>query len=311
MAIQNRRGAYVDFDPSKMVAGEWAVVQTGYPGSSRGRAVFMAFDNAQIERMATYEDMEENIDEATADIQATLTQNVSAAVSSANQAASAANTAKDNANAATASATQAAQSASTAASNAATAATNAAAAAQDAQDATEAAETAIAAAETATDAANAATTNATAATTSATEAATNAGLAASSATQAAANAVAVANAAQLVANEAQATAEEAERILEEGAVSSFNGRAGAVVPTDQDYDATMIEYDTNISVADQLLSNATDIGANSLQLASLLAAYVDRTTPEYNLDTTAAAGTTDGDLYAAITALGWESEVLD
>lgn len=29
------------------------------------------------------------------------------------------------------------------------------------------------------------------------------------------------------------------------------------------------------------------------------------------LDTTAAAGTTDGDLYAAITALGWESEVID
>lgn len=29
------------------------------------------------------------------------------------------------------------------------------------------------------------------------------------------------------------------------------------------------------------------------------------------LDTTAAAGTTDGDLYAAITALGWNSEVID
>lgn len=28
------------------------------------------------------------------------------------------------------------------------------------------------------------------------------------------------------------------------------------------------------------------------------------------LDTTAAAGTTDGDLYAAIVALGWESEVI-
>lgn len=29
------------------------------------------------------------------------------------------------------------------------------------------------------------------------------------------------------------------------------------------------------------------------------------------LDATAAAGTTDGDLYAAITALGWESEVIE
>lgn len=29
------------------------------------------------------------------------------------------------------------------------------------------------------------------------------------------------------------------------------------------------------------------------------------------LDTTAATGTTDGDLYAAIQALGWESEVIE
>ena len=32
---------------------------------------------------------------------------------------------------------------------------------------------------------------------------------------------------------------------------------------------------------------------------------------EIDMDTSAAAGTTDGDLYAAITALGWESEVID
>lgn len=38
--------------------------------------------------------------------------------------------------------------------------------------------------------------------------------------------------------------------------------------------------------------------------------HVDKTNPYYDLDTTAAAGTTDGDLYAAITALGWESEVI-
>lgn len=29
------------------------------------------------------------------------------------------------------------------------------------------------------------------------------------------------------------------------------------------------------------------------------------------LDTTAAAGTTDGDLYAAIVALGWENDVIE
>ena len=33
--------------------------------------------------------------------------------------------------------------------------------------------------------------------------------------------------------------------------------------------------------------------------------------PYYSLDTTAATGTTDGDLYAAITALGWQSDVIE
>lgn len=38
--------------------------------------------------------------------------------------------------------------------------------------------------------------------------------------------------------------------------------------------------------------------------------YVDKTSPMYDLDTTAAVGTTDGDLYAAIQTLGWESDVI-
>lgn len=76
MAIQNRRGAYNDFDPTKMLEGEWAVVKSGDPNSERGRSVYMAFENGQVERMATYDDMEYNIDQATTDIQNTLTQNV-------------------------------------------------------------------------------------------------------------------------------------------------------------------------------------------------------------------------------------------
>lgn len=73
MAIQNRRGTYSDFDPQKLVAGEWAVVQSGDPNSSRGKAVYMAFNTGDVERMATYEDMAENIQNATADIHAELT----------------------------------------------------------------------------------------------------------------------------------------------------------------------------------------------------------------------------------------------
>lgn len=43
---------------------------------------------------------------------------------------------------------------------------------------------------------------------------------------------------------------------------------------------------------------------------SILDACVSRETPHYTLDTAAASGTTDGDLYAAITSLGWASDVI-
>lgn len=57
------------------------------------------------------------------------------------------------------------------------------------------------------------------------------------------------------------------------------------------------------NVAD-ISTNATNITTNTTDIAILLAGKVD-------LDTTAAAGTTDGDLYAAIVALGWEAEVIE
>lgn len=37
----------------------------------------------------------------------------------------------------------------------------------------------------------------------------------------------------------------------------------------------------------------------------------NRYTPTFDLDTSAAPGTTDGDLYAAITQLVWQSEVIE
>lgn len=86
MAIQNRRGAYNDFDPQKMVPGEWAVVTSGDPNSERGKAVYMAFDVGDVERMATYEDMLENIDSATSDIQEQFTEDVNTAIADANDA---------------------------------------------------------------------------------------------------------------------------------------------------------------------------------------------------------------------------------
>lgn len=68
MAIQNRRGSYSDFDKSKLVSGEWAVVTSGDPASNSGRSVYMCFEPGQVKRMATYEDMTDNITNATADV---------------------------------------------------------------------------------------------------------------------------------------------------------------------------------------------------------------------------------------------------
>ena len=108
MAIQNRRGTYNNFDPQRLVPGEWAVVLSGDPNSSRGRAVYMAFEAGDVERMATYEDMEENIESAVTDIQEQFTDELTAKIS-------AANTATQNAVSATQDAQTAAQAAQTAA----------------------------------------------------------------------------------------------------------------------------------------------------------------------------------------------------
>lgn len=56
MAIQMRRGAYSDFDPTKMVAGEWAIVTSGDPTTVTGRAVYHCFVAGQVEKIASYTD---------------------------------------------------------------------------------------------------------------------------------------------------------------------------------------------------------------------------------------------------------------
>ena len=53
MAIQNRRGQYTHFDPSKMVAGEFAVVQSGDENTTSGKAVYMAFGSGDVQRLVT------------------------------------------------------------------------------------------------------------------------------------------------------------------------------------------------------------------------------------------------------------------
>lgn len=91
MAVQTRRGAYENFDPNKLLAGEWATVLSGDPNASDGRAAYLCFDPGEVKRMATYEDMEENINAVTDDIVEELTTEVNAATSAANTAAQNAN----------------------------------------------------------------------------------------------------------------------------------------------------------------------------------------------------------------------------
>lgn len=111
MAIQSRRGAYGDFDPNKMLPGEWASVLKDDPKAQDGKAVYMCFSAGDVKRMATYEDMKNNIQEATAEIieqaKEEVTEDTKAAKESAAQAESSAKTAKEKASAAEKSASNA------------------------------------------------------------------------------------------------------------------------------------------------------------------------------------------------------------
>lgn len=117
MAIQNRRGAYADFDKSKMVAGEIAVVQSGDPNGSDGTAVYVAFQSGNAKRLTTHEDIVNEISNATEEITNELVEtfeqdvadDLSAAQTAASNASTSASTASTKASEAAASATQAAQ----------------------------------------------------------------------------------------------------------------------------------------------------------------------------------------------------------
>ena len=57
MAIQNRRGEYQNFVPSKMVPGEIAVVQSGDPTSTDGKAIYVCTAAGNVKRLASYEEL--------------------------------------------------------------------------------------------------------------------------------------------------------------------------------------------------------------------------------------------------------------
>lgn len=68
MAIQDRLGNYDKFNPDKLLPGEWATVVSGDPKASDGRAVYKCFEAGNVKRMATYEDMIDNVEEVSTDV---------------------------------------------------------------------------------------------------------------------------------------------------------------------------------------------------------------------------------------------------
>lgn len=121
---RQRGGPYSKFDKTKTLPREFQIVESGDPNSKDGRAVYIAFEAGEPKRLSTYEDMQEDIDNATEEIQGTLAAGVDkkikeadAAITSAKSAATKANTATTNANKATDSANKAADNANKAVEN--------------------------------------------------------------------------------------------------------------------------------------------------------------------------------------------------
>lgn len=134
MAITMRKGQKSDFDPSKMLPGEWAVA---VDSDTNNQVIWMCFSAGTVKRMMTVEDAAAQIEEATKtatddikadyisilnDIKAACAASASSAKTSETNAASSASTASTKANAASSSATAAAGSATAAASSASAAA---------------------------------------------------------------------------------------------------------------------------------------------------------------------------------------------
>ena len=69
MAIQFRRGQYSQFDKSRLVAGEPAVVLSGDPNVTDGKAFYICFAAGDVKRLATAEDFAEYLAGELSDMQ--------------------------------------------------------------------------------------------------------------------------------------------------------------------------------------------------------------------------------------------------
>lgn len=65
------------------------------------------------------------------------------------------------------------------------------------------------------------------------------------------------------------------------------------------------------AIGAQVTANITDIDTNANDIATNTADITNLKAGKIDLATSAQAGTTDGDLYTAIVALGWENDVIE
>ena len=123
MAITMRHGPYSKFDPQKLRTAEGSVVTEGDPHASDGKAIYLCFSPGDVKRMATYEDMVDQIDEAGGEaIDNHIEEKVGTALKACENATKAAQDAKTNADKAVSGASTAAETASEAAETASKAA---------------------------------------------------------------------------------------------------------------------------------------------------------------------------------------------
>ena len=91
MAIQHRHGEFKDFDPNKMVTAELAVVTSGDPASPTGRTLYICFAPGVVKRIVSYEDFENELQNATEEIQQAFTEEIRRAIARVAEAINAAN----------------------------------------------------------------------------------------------------------------------------------------------------------------------------------------------------------------------------
>lgn len=84
MAIQNRRGPYEKFNKEKLLPGEYAIVLQNDPNCLDGKAAYICFKAGDVKRLATYEDMVENMADALEGLQLEFTEDVRSATQNAN-----------------------------------------------------------------------------------------------------------------------------------------------------------------------------------------------------------------------------------